>query len=148
MIIPVDSSKPDNAPGTSYNGKFTSSVSSLFNFDIPASDAGKTCSLVFLLPNKADLETSSFTLASPGGLSVKGLSAPATEQTSYSSIPKTSSDLGTIGSLEPGHTYVISSFDCPAGSRIGFEASGTNGLDLDYFQDYNPSPIGMYITVC
>ena len=144
----MNSTTPTQAYGTSYNGKFSPTVSSIFNFDIPADDAGKTCSLVFLFPTQANLQTSSFTLNAPGGLDVKGLSAPATQQTSYSNVPSQSSSCGQVASVQPGNTYIISSSACPAGSTVAYEASSLNGLDLEYFQDYNPSPIGMYITVC
>jgi hypothetical protein len=51
LIIPIDSSNPNRGPGTSYFGEVTPTISSIFNFDIPASDTGKACSLVFLFPN-------------------------------------------------------------------------------------------------
>ena len=46
LIIPVDESQPDLAPGTSYNGKVSNTVSSLFNFDIRPEYSGKQCSLI------------------------------------------------------------------------------------------------------
>lgn len=148
LIVPVNSTTPAQAYGTSYNGKFSPTVSSIFNFDVPSSNAGMTCTLVFLLPNKADLQTSSFTLNSPGGLDVKGLSQPATQQTSYSNVPSQSSSCGQVANVQPGNSYVIASSACPAGQTVAYQASSLGGLDLEYFQDYNPSPIGMYLTVC
>ena len=148
LIVPVDKSQPTKAGGTSYNGTISSTVSSIFNFDIPASDAGKTCSVVFLLPTKDELTTSAFSLTGSGGFDVGLLSSPATEQTSYSSAPSISKDYGGPSSVTPGNEYVIQSFACPSGQRIGLEVSGTGSLYLNYFQDYNPSPIGLYITVC
>merc|ERR1719197_328484 len=50
LIVPVSSENKDKAYGTSYNGTISPSVSSIFNFDLPYSYEGQTCSLVFLFP--------------------------------------------------------------------------------------------------
>lgn len=148
LIVPVDKDQPTKAGGTSFNGTISSTVSSIFNFDIPASDAGKTCTVVFLLPTQDKLTTSAFSLGGSGGFDVALLSSPATEQTTYNTIPSVDKDLGGPSSITPGNEYVISSGPCQSGQRIGLEVSATGSLDLNYFQDYNPSPIGFYITVC
>ena len=147
MIVPVSSEKPDEAQGTSYNGTISSTVSSIFNFDIPAGLDGKICSLVFLFPRQGELETSAFTLSSHGGLKVEQLHEPATEQTTYNDQPSVVKDLGGPELVEPGSEYVIASASCHAGARVGYKLSAIGSLDLNYFQDYNPSPIGLYVTV-
>ena len=148
LIVPVDKDTPDTAGGTSYNGTISPSVSSIFNFDIPTSDAGKTCTLVFLLPTQAELTTSAFSLSGSGGFDVAELSSPATESTTYKTVPSVAKVLGGPSGVTPGNEYVIASGSCAAGMRVGYEVSATGGLDLNYFQDFNPSPIGFYITVC
>lgn len=149
LIVSVDSANPSKAYGTSYNGTITPTISSIFDFDIPASDAGKTCSLVFLFPEESALETSAYTFNGKGGISVSKLPEPATEQTTYNSISSAAAHpAGSIPSLQPGNSYVVSSYECAAGQRVAFEFSSTGGLDLDFFEDYNPSPLGAYITVC
>ena len=148
LIVHVNKDEPTKASGTSFNGTFSPTISSIFNFDIPASDAGKTCTVVFLLPTQGELTTSAFSLSGSGGLDVALLSEPATEQTTFETVPKVDKDYGGPESVVPGNEYVIASFACPAGERIGVEVTATGGLSLDYFQDYNPSPIGLYITVC
>lgn len=148
LIVPVDKSQPDQQGGTSYNGTISSTISSIFNFDIPATDAGKTCTLVFLLPEQSQLTTSAFSLSGSGGFDVAQLSSPATEQTTYNTVPSVASDLGGPSSVTPGNEYVIASGSCAAGQRISYEVTATGSLDLNYFQDYNPSPIGFYVTVC
>ncbi|KAJ9300745.1 hypothetical protein DTO271G3_1909 [Paecilomyces variotii] len=147
LIIPIDSSAPSKASGTSYNGTVTSTISSLFNFDIPSSDSGKQCSLVFLFPEKKDLETSSFSFSGNGEVRFSSLDSPAQQSTSYSNAPGVKSDLGTF-TVSPGHNYTISTFTCPAGQTVAYEISNAGSTDLNYFQDYNPSPIGLYITTC
>lgn len=148
LIVPIDSAAPTKAYGTSYNGQLSSTLSTLFNFDIPASYAGKTCSLVFLLPEKKDLETSDFTLSGAGGIAVSKLSAPAEEGTTYESVPESKGEVGGVESVVPGGAWVVASAACEAGARVGYEVKATGGLELEWFEDWNPSPIGLFVTVC
>ncbi|KAJ5887803.1 hypothetical protein N7495_007844 [Penicillium taxi] len=147
LIVPVDSNSPDKAYGTQYNGKVTSSISSIFNFDIPQSDSGKTCSLVFLFPNKADLETSDYTFSGDGKIDVAKLSSAASSSTTFSNAPSVTEDLGDI-TISPGNSYIVSTFSCPAGEAVAFELKNAGTTSLEFFEDYNPSPLGLYITVC
>ena len=39
-------------------------------------------------------------------------------------------------------------FPCPAGTAVSFELKASGDTHLKYFQDWNPSPIGLYITKC
>lgn len=148
LIVPVNKDSPSTASGTSYNGTFASTVSTIFNFDIPATDAGKTCSLVFLLPTQDELVSSAFTLTGSGGLDVAQLKSPATAQTSYSTVPAVESDLGGPASVTPGNEYVISSGSCAAGETVSYEVSATGSMALNYFQDSSAAAIGLYVTVC
>ena len=148
LIVPIDKSNPDQAGGTSYNGTISSTISSIFNFDFPQTSAGKTCSLVFLLPEQSQLTTSAFSLSGSGGFDVARLSVPATEQTTYNTLPSVARDVGGPSSVTPGNEYVIASGTCFAGLKISYLVTATGSLDLNYFQDYYPSPIGLYLTVC
>lgn len=139
LIIPIDSSHPNKAPGTSYDGEVTSTISSIFNFDIPASDAGKTCSLVFLFPHKKDLQTSSFTFSGDGKIDFEQLVSPATLSTTYNNAPAVAKNLGTI-TVAPGNSYVVSTFACPAGNTVAYEMKNAGTTSLEWFEDYNPSP--------
>lgn len=139
LIIPVDSSKPDHAAGTSYNGTVSSTESTIFNFDIPAGDAGKTCSLVFLFPKLEDLETSSYSFSGDGKLDFCSLENPATESTNYNNVPKEKEDFGEH-TVSPGNSYVIKTFDCPAGETVGYKIGNAGSTELEFFEDYNPSP--------
>jgi len=58
LIIPVSSSTPNTAAGTSYFGTISTNMSTIFNFDIPSSNSSSTCNLIFLLPLQPGLETS------------------------------------------------------------------------------------------
>ncbi|RJE19164.1 hypothetical protein PHISCL_08497 [Aspergillus sclerotialis] len=139
LIVPVDSSQPNKAKGTSYFGEVSDTISTIFDFDIPAKDSGKTCSLIFLFPKQEDLETSSFTFSGDGKIDVSKLQSPATKKTTYSNAPGVAQDYGTT-TVAPGNSYLIATFDCPANQRVGFEVSNAGSTNLRYFQDYNPSP--------
>lgn len=117
----------------------TDTVSSIFNFDIPKSDSGKTCSLVFLFPEQQDLETSAFSFSGNGKVDVAMLSGDATSKTSYSNKPSVKKDYGEF-TISPGNSYLISTFKCPAGETVSYEMSNAGTTNLDFFQDYNPSP--------
>lgn len=147
LIIPVDKNSPDHAAGTSYFGDLSGSVSSVFNFDIPYEDKGKKCSLVFLFPEQKDLETSSFTFSGAGDVSFSRLSGTASQSTTYNNKPGVKESYGTTR-VAPGNSYLVATFDCPAGEAISFEIDAVGDTCLNYFQDYNPSPIGLYITKC
>lgn len=139
LIVPINSAQPNKAYGTSYSGTVSNTISTIFNFDIPYSDFGKTCSLIFLFPNQSDLRTSSYKFSGNGKIEVAELRSPATESTTHNNAPKVAKDLGAFD-ITPGNSYLISTFACPAGHRVGFETSNAGTTYLDYFQDYNPAP--------
>lgn len=148
LIVPINSSSPTTAYGTSYDGTITPTVSTIFNFDIPASYSGKTCSLVFLFPTKAELETSSFTFNDEGSISVSMLESAATKETTYDTAPSKTGSSKTLSGVEPGNSYLVFTGECASGETIAYEFSSEDGLSLEFFEDYNPSPIGAYVTVC
>ena len=147
LIIPVDSQQSSKAFGTSYNGKVDSHTCSIFNFDIPTSYSGKTCSVVFLFPEQKDLETSSYTVSGSGKVDFTKLKGPASQQTTYANQPGKESDLASM-TVTPGNSYMITSGDCAAGQTVSYEICSNGDFSLDYFQDYNPSPIGLYVRQC
>lgn len=147
LIIPVDSQQPTKAYGTQYNGKINSHTCSIFNFDIPSSYSGKTCSVIFLFPEQKDLETSSFTVSGSGKVDFTQLQSPANQQTTYANQPGKKADLTSM-SIAPGNWYAITSAACAAGQTVSYEICSEGDFSLDYFQDYNPSPIGLYVRSC
>jgi hypothetical protein len=142
LIITLDSSSPGNTAGTGSNGTVTSTVSSVFNFDIPASDTGKTCSLVFLFPKQQDLETAAFTFSGDGMIDFSKLSGQVTPSTTSNNLPAVAEDLGVI-TVSPGNSYVVSTFACPGDQSVAFEMKNAGRTELNFFEDYNPSP---YVT--
>ncbi|PMD33984.1 hypothetical protein L207DRAFT_571397 [Hyaloscypha variabilis F] len=147
LIIPISSSTPSTAAGTSYFGTISPNTSTIFNFDIPSSYSGQTCNLIFLLPLLSELETSSYTFSGSGTVDFAELSAVATEATTWDNAPSVEKDLGEF-TLSEGSSTLVESFACPAGETVSFEMSAVGDTDLYFFQDWNPSPLGLYITVC
>lgn len=145
LIVPVSSEHPDQSYGTSYNGMMNESMSSMFNFDIPNSYKGKTCSLVFMLPNKGDLETSDYSFNGEGSISVDHMSSVCKESTTWNSSPKSDNHMGNF-SPQPDNSYTVWTGECPAGTTQSYEMSAEGGLNMEFFQDYNPCPLGLYMT--
>jgi hypothetical protein len=146
LIVPVSQSYPNKAYGDSYDGEVSPDISTIFNFDIPSSYTG-TCSLVFLFPEQSQLETSSYTFSGDGAVDFKQLSWVATSSTTYASQGGVKWDFG-VKTVTPGSWTSVATFPCPAGQTVSYELSAVSGTKLWYFQDYNPSPIGLYITEC
>jgi len=127
LIIPTDSSSPTKAPGTSYFGEVTSTKSSIFNFDIPDSDTGKTCSLVFLFPTQSIL----LLHRSPSVATVESafslLNGVANSATSYANAPSVKIDYG-VTTVASGNSYSIATFPCPGGTAISFELKASRNI--------------------
>lgn len=147
LIKHVDLTQPTTSFPTSYNGTVSPRVSSIFNFDIPVTNAGKTCSLIFLFPDQSQLQTSAYTFSGTGDIDFVMLSSPANAGTTFATVPAVETSYG-ITAVAPGNSYNVATFPCPPGKSIGFELKSRHETCLDYFQDYNPSPIGLYITAC
>lgn len=145
LIVPINSAMPNTAYGTQYNGKADHTISTIFNFDIPGGDAGKMCNFVFVLPHHKQLQTSSFSFSGSGGFAFWMLNGVANQGTTYNNAPHPKHDYG-VTNVRPGHSYSIAHFPCPAGKTIAFEMRSA-GSSIDYFQDFNPCPIGAYVTV-
>jgi hypothetical protein len=146
LIIPVSSAEPNKAYGSSYNAYTSDVKSTIFNFDLPKSYEGKTCSLFFMLPNHEDLKTSNYTLSGSGTVHFDLLLSTATADTTNTNQPSKALHLNNFP-LVAGTTYWIADHPCPGGESVAFEMSAS-GVDLEYFQDWNPSPIGLYIRAC
>jgi glucan endo-1,3-beta-D-glucosidase len=147
LIVPVNSQAPTVAYGISYNGTISTAISTVFNFDIPTSYAGLTCSLIFLFPEQSQLKFSSYTFSGQGGLAITQLSSPASESTTYDTLPSGTA-VGGVSLIGPGNSYVFTNQPCAAGESVGYKVSATGDVYLDYFQDYGQPPIGFYVVAC
>jgi hypothetical protein len=147
LIIPVSSKSPDKIHGTTYSPVFSDTHCTIFNFDIPTSYTGRTCSVVFLFPVQADLQTSSFTFNDQGTLTFTLLDSIATNSTTWNTAPAEKMGLGAL-QPKPGVMTVVKNHQCLAGYTASIKVCGSGGIKFKYFQDYNPKPIGVYITSC
>ena len=139
LIIPVSSKNPDKAYGTSYNGQVSrSDIRSFFNFDIPASYAGKICSLVFFFPRQDQLVTSSFAISGDAKVGFASLAGIVNQATTHANAPGVAKDYG-IFDMQPGTSHVVATFDCQAGTTQSYSMAAPD-TDFLYFQDYNPPP--------
>lgn len=138
LIIPVNSSAPKVAKGTSYFGEVSTTISSIFNFDIPF-QGPNLCSLVFLFPSTEERPAWTYTFEGDGKISMARLEEPANNGTTFDNAPKVSAELGTF-TLAAGTSNVITTFDCPLGQAIGFKMSNAGSTNLKYFQDYGNPP--------
>ncbi|KAI4187532.1 MAG: hypothetical protein L6R41_002750 [Letrouitia leprolyta] len=148
LIVPVDKNQPDTPLNTGFNGHFSPTVSTIFNFDFPPSYVGRTCSLIFLFPQRESLQTSNYTISGTGGIQVDRLLAPADSATTYNNQPGVNATVDAVPELQAGNSYVLGSGNCFVNRRIGYKVSATGSLDLNYFQDFNPEAIGLYVSVC
>ncbi|KAK3057831.1 hypothetical protein LTR09_000906 [Extremus antarcticus] len=145
MIIHVDSSRPDQALGNFFNGTASSTVSSIFNFDFPSSLADKTCHMVFTLPTQDQLETSAFELGGQQTFTLSYLAEVATKETTYNNAPKEDDILKSF-TITPSTAVTISEREgCSAGSARSFRLDAVGDSYINYFQDFNPCPIGLYV---
>lgn len=75
------------------------------------------------------------------------LNGLATQGTSANNLPSVKQDYSVL-TLSPGNSYSIASFPCPANQAVAYQMKSVDGTSFEFFQDYNPAPIGLYITVC
>ena len=163
LMVPVDRANPTISYGPSFFGQISPNASTLFNFDIPQTDAGRRCTLFFAFPSAADVDPSTYTFTytdsqgedSGGAVDFALLDGPAAAFTTFDTTPGVAIDLGSCA-LRPGNKYVVASFPCPAGQRISFSMRGSRPVGgaeesytcLYYFQDILPAPFGLYISKC
>lgn len=91
--------------------------------------AGKTCDLNFMLPSHGQMETSEFTMTGSGAMQF----SPSDSSMSAGSMNAAAGTMSTISSQA-----------CKPG-KVSVTMSGTGSMQLSYFQDFNPCPIGLYV---
>jgi hypothetical protein len=157
LIVETSPESPDYAFGNSYTASISASNISLFNFDIPSTTPYTgTCALLFLFPYASSLDPSAGTYnftgseeeeGENGGLDFVLLTGIANTATTYNTTPANGPDYGKV-EIIPGNNYTVATFPCPAGTTITYSVSSKGNVELDYFQDSLPSPIGLYIVPC
>ena len=154
LIIPTSPQDGDNAFGNSTKAYISPVNTTLFTFD-DISYTG-TCSLLFLFPYASSVDPS----APPyyfsgieeeegehGGLDFAILTGVANTTTTYNATPSAAKVYGKT-EIIPGNNYTIATFPCPNGQAVTYSASSVADVELDYYQDSSPSPIGLFIVPC
>ncbi|KAH6657949.1 ubiquitin 3 binding protein But2 C-terminal domain-containing protein [Truncatella angustata] len=157
LMIPIDRANPDKAYGPTPYGQVSPNASTLFNFDIPASDAGRSCKVFFSLPSQARLQSaqgSSYYFTGDGSAVFSRMRSLANQGTTYNDVALGRigrTDLGAL-KMSPGNNYVIETFDCGAaiGTGVSYMIAEPAGRDtcLVYYQEGAPVPVGMFISTC
>jgi Ubiquitin 3 binding protein But2 C-terminal domain len=155
LIIPTSSQAPNISFGNSYKAYISPINTTLFSFDLPASAPySGTCALLFLFPFGSDLDPSAgkyyFSgieeeIGEKGGLRFTSLKSGITASTTYGNMPGVEKDYGKTQVL-PGNNYTIATFGCAGQKALSVASVG--GVELDYFQNSAPSPIGVYVVPC
>lgn len=150
LLVPIDRANPDMAYGQSPYGQVSPNASSLFTFDIPATDAGKSCKVFFALPSQ---QSASYFLSGDGSVVFSRLGGDVNQGTTYNDVLSgRAGGRAALGALKltPGNTYVLESFACPAGQKLTYALDEPVGRDtcLVYKQGATPVPIGMFVSTC
>lgn len=83
---------------------------------------------------------------SDGGLDFALLESVAGPQVTYRTTPPVHTDYGKTAVL-PGNNYTIATFPCKSGMS-SYSVSSVNDVELDFFQNSNPNPIGLFVVPC
>lgn len=156
LILPVSPETPDYAYGNSYVAYVSPDNTTVFNFDIPEEEPYTgTCALLFLFPYASQLgiENSPFYFSGleeeegeNGGLDFALLTGVADPELTYKTTPSIDTDYGKT-EVVPGNSYTIATFPCKSG-EASYSVSSVGNVELDFFQDSEPDPIGLYIVPC
>lgn len=148
LIVPISASSPNAAIGNSYTPSISpNDFASIFNFDIPPSRAGQTCTLYFSLPRQSQLSTSSFSFSGSGTFDFVEYqpNTGAVSGTTWSTQPPLNgAPVTTLSHVTPGNSYKVWSGSCGAGELLSWRMSSVDSC-LWYFEDYNDCAIGAYI---
>jgi hypothetical protein len=156
LILPISPEAPDYSYGNSYVAYISPDNTTVFNFDIPeAAPYTGTCALLFSFPYASQLSMSNSPFyfsgieqeeGDHGGLDFALLKDVAGPELTYRTTPPVDVDYGTTEIL-PGNSYTIATFPCKSGES-SYSVSSVGNLELDFFQDSDPNPIGLYIVPC
>ncbi|KAI1464904.1 ubiquitin 3 binding protein But2 C-terminal domain-containing protein [Daldinia caldariorum] len=148
-ITQVSKCQPDRAFGPQSIGRITpNDVSSIFNFDIPASRADANCTLEFLFPRQKQLTNSYYKYHGGGSFLFTGYLAGSCPgpQTTYNNQPTA----GTFPPfppihMEPGYAYTIDVGPCmfAAGTCVAGLTS-SNDTTFEFLPSADDCPIGVY----
>ncbi|KAF7523356.1 hypothetical protein G7054_g11811 [Neopestalotiopsis clavispora] len=157
LMIPIDRAHPDKAYGPTLYGQISPNASTIFDFDIPASDAGRSCKVFFSMPPQSVLQSAQaggYYFTGDGSVLFSRMGTLATSGTTYNDVALGHIERRDLGALvvSPGNNYVIETFDCASaiGTGVSYMLAEPVGRDtcLVYYQEGSPVPVGMFISTC
>lgn len=147
LIVPISQVSPHAILGNSFTPAVSpNDFATIFNFDIPASRTGQTCTLYFSFPTQSQLVTTSYTYWGAGTFSFVQYqnNTGVTATTTWNTQPSASgSQSVTLTQVAPGRAYKVWTGTCPVG-LLSWRMSSTDSC-MWYFQDFNECAIGVYI---
>lgn len=156
LMVPVSAKNPATAYGSTENPKATADdFCTIFTFEIPPDPIYKYCQFEFFFPTSAQLAASSS--AEPSNLSYSGgghfvfaffkFSTGATTETTWDTQPHRANRQDVERTMTPGHVYAVSYEGCGYRPERTSMMLCSKDTSFEYFQRYNPCPIGLYGTI-
>ncbi|KAI0836188.1 ubiquitin 3 binding protein But2 C-terminal domain-containing protein [Hypoxylon sp. FL0890] len=147
LIVPVDSANPNKAYGASTSGKVSTTISSVFKFNVPPGDHEKMCTLVFLFPKRQNDSESESHISGSGALEFSRLDGHVGLDTTQNNLPDVARSYRRL-TVAPDNAYTIESFACSGGEDV-VELSSVPGTqtELRFSQDsgFDACPLGLYM---
>ncbi|KAI1763676.1 ubiquitin 3 binding protein But2 C-terminal domain-containing protein [Hypoxylon sp. FL1150] len=148
LIVPVHSAHPNTAYGRSTFGEASSTISTVFSFNIPAEDDGKTCTLVFLFPDRHEDVAASSNMTGSGEIEFSRLDGAMGKKTTQNTVSDIVHSYKKV-TVARSNAYKIESFACTGGQDVAVELSSVPGskTELRFLQDSNSDAcaLGLYI---
>lgn len=146
LIVPVDMSNTNKVAESSFTAHLSQAMSTLLQYEVKPSAAGKTCTLVFYMPPIFQYpDMSPVKVKSPGGISVLTFGEPFNGDMKAVNLG-TLTSMGLVRALEHGHLYSIPVGPCQVGRPLNLMISSIEGLDMTWFQLVSP-PIGPFLQI-
>ncbi|KAL5348533.1 hypothetical protein ACLOAV_005949 [Pseudogymnoascus australis] len=154
LIIPVSPEAAGYPYGVISSPIITPSNNTLFAFTTPASWTG-TCSLLFTFPYASETANPGAyhfsgieeEKAGNGGLNFDHLKADIDANETWWTKPEVKETYGKT-EIIPGNSYTIATFPCKGGESLVYDVSSVAGVELEFEQNAEASPIGLWVAKC
>ena len=154
LIVPVSREDAGHPYGDVSSPIITPSNNTLFAFKTPASWTG-TCSLLFTFPYASETANPGAyhfsgieeEQAGSGGLNFDHVKADIDADETWFTKPELKETYGKT-EIIPGNSYTIATFPCKGGETLVYDVSSVSGVELEFEQNSQASPIGLWVTKC
>ncbi|KAI1087603.1 ubiquitin 3 binding protein But2 [Rostrohypoxylon terebratum] len=147
-MLPLDAAHPNTAPAPTSLGTVSSTVSTVFRFNIPSADAAQSCSLVLLLPSRLHDSAPALNMTGTGDLAIARLGGRVDEKTTPETLAAGVWSYREL-TVQPDGAYTVDTFACSGGDAVAVELAGVVGGDtqISFVQDSTEGecPIGLYL---